>query len=144
MSSQGLTQVLRAEEGGTEGETPPRCLGGRSAKSHRRRWRFSPKTGPFARAQVSQSVRLIEPKTLIPMVRLLGTFFCRILSGKVVESSTAVMRGRTAAGDGRSRSVTVGGVTVVTVKKVAVLREPAVNFHDQRSRRKSISRAFLW
>ena len=52
------------------------------------------------------------------------------------------MRGRTAAGDGRSRSVTVGGVTVVTVKKVAVLCEPAVDFHDQRSRKKSIFKGF--
>ena len=93
---------------------------------------------------MSQSVRLIEEKTLIPLVRLLGTFFRRILSGKVGEKSTAGVRGRTAAGNGRSRSVTVGGVTVVTVKKVTVLREPAVDFHDQRSRRKSISRAFLW
>ena len=85
VSSQGLRQVLRAEVEGTEGETPPRCLGGRSMKSHRRRRRFSPKTGSFARAQVSQSVRLIEEKTLIPLVRLLGTFFRRILSGKVME-----------------------------------------------------------
>ena len=85
MSSQGPEAGARAEEGGTEGETLPRCLGGRSVKSHRRRWRFSSKTGAFPRAQVSQSVRLIEQKTLIPLVRLLGTFFCRILSGKVME-----------------------------------------------------------
>ena len=62
---------------------------------------FPGERGLFLHGQVSQKVHLKEEKTLIPMVPLFGTFFCRNLSGKVAESHKTGEWGRDRSGKAR-------------------------------------------
>ena len=74
-----------------------------------------------------------------------GTPFRYLFLSESMGKSRRKFHGRCAEKDrGRLRAVIVDAVTVGTVRKVVVLRESAVDFHDQRSKRKSISWAFLW